>query len=197
MDIVYQPVSDAQIETVRALADRIWRISYPGMITLEQIDYMLGWMYSPETLREELSGAYRYELVVIDGQPSGFFSVCPKPDEGYLYLCKLYVLPELQGQGLGQQMLAHIAEIARASGLAEIRLNVNRRNTRALRAYEKFGFTVRESVTNDIGHGFVMDDYVMSCRVSGCGRAGAAADDLRLRTHAPARPLRGRQHLSS
>ena len=40
-------------------------------------------------------------------------------------------------------------------------LAVNKRNTTAIGSYRKYGFVVRESIVDDIGHGFVMDDYVM------------------------------------
>jgi ribosomal protein S18 acetylase RimI-like enzyme len=40
-------------------------------------------------------------------------------------------------------------------------LAVNKRNTAAIGSYRKYGFVVRESIVDDIGHGFVMDDYVM------------------------------------
>ena len=41
-------------------------------------------------------------------------------------------------------------------------LNVNKNNGQAIRAYEKRGFAIREAVVNDIGRGYVMDDYVMA-----------------------------------
>jgi RimJ/RimL family protein N-acetyltransferase len=45
-------------------------------------------------------------------------------------------------------------------------LNVNKQNLRAIRAYERNGFFVREAVVVDIGGGFVMDDYVMAKRLA-------------------------------
>jgi hypothetical protein len=39
---------------------------------------------------------------------------------------------------------------------------VNRRNQAAIDAYLKHGFTVATLVMEDIGGGFVMDDYVMA-----------------------------------
>ena len=41
-------------------------------------------------------------------------------------------------------------------------LNVNRNNTKAIRAYERAGWHVAEEIVADIGNGYVMDDYVMS-----------------------------------
>ena len=37
----------------------------------------------------------------------------------------------------------------------------DRRNAKAIGSYRKYGFVVREAIVDDIGHGFVMDDYVM------------------------------------
>jgi ribosomal protein S18 acetylase RimI-like enzyme len=40
-------------------------------------------------------------------------------------------------------------------------LQVNKRNVNAIASYRKYGFAVRTSTVDDIGRGFVMDDYVM------------------------------------
>ncbi|SBT09766.1 Acetyltransferase (fragment) [Candidatus Propionivibrio aalborgensis] len=39
---------------------------------------------------------------------------------------------------------------------------MNKQNVRAIAAYERKGFSVRESVCVNIGGGFVMDDFIMS-----------------------------------
>jgi ribosomal protein S18 acetylase RimI-like enzyme len=39
---------------------------------------------------------------------------------------------------------------------------VNKNNTKAIRAYQRAGFTIAESVVNHFGGGFVMDDYRMT-----------------------------------
>ena len=40
-------------------------------------------------------------------------------------------------------------------------LAVNKANAQAISAYTKYGFHIRESVVQDIGGGYVMDDYFM------------------------------------
>ena len=40
-------------------------------------------------------------------------------------------------------------------------LNVNRANVKAVRAYERCGFTIRERGDFPIGNGFVMEDFIM------------------------------------
>jgi len=44
-------------------------------------------------------------------------------------------------------------------------LAVNKKNAKAIAAYRKHGFAIRESAVTDIGSGFVMDDYVMAKEV--------------------------------
>jgi diamine N-acetyltransferase len=40
-------------------------------------------------------------------------------------------------------------------------LQVNKRNDKAINSYMKYGFAVRNTTVDDIGHGYVMDDFVM------------------------------------
>ena len=62
-------------------------------------------------------------------------------------------------------MIAHILAVARDRGAHAIHLQVNKRNIRAQRAYQRAGFTVVESAVFEIGGGYVMDDLVMECTV--------------------------------
>ena len=58
-------------------------------------------------------------------------------------------------------MIEFLQELAREKGLSKITLTVNKNNTDAIRAYEQFGFTNLGVFVQDIGNGFVMDDYKM------------------------------------
>ena len=58
-------------------------------------------------------------------------------------------------------MLRHAALAARQMNAKYLRLNVNKHNSKAIRAYQRNGFVTVESVKNDIGAGFFMDDFVM------------------------------------
>ena len=58
-----------------------------------------------------------------------------------------------------------MAERARKAGYPCLILQVNKRNVNAIDSYKKYGFVVREVTVDDIGHGYVMDDYVMEKRV--------------------------------
>jgi diamine N-acetyltransferase len=77
-------------------------------------------------------------------------------------LHKLYLLVEMLGRGLGSRLLQHVERKVRAGGARRLVLFVNKRNARAIKAYQRNGFAVVESIVTDIDGGFVMDDYVMA-----------------------------------
>lgn len=160
IDII--PVTLAEIDIIPPLADRIWRAHYPGIITHDQIDYMLRNGYSPDVIRHELLHEHiSWMLIKKDEKSIGFISFGPY-GELTTKLHKLYLLPELHGQGIGALALAEVERLATAQGATTLVLNVNKHNVKAIRAYERAGWTVAEAVVNDIGNGFVMDDYVMT-----------------------------------
>ena len=45
---------EEHLPAISELAGVIWRACYPGIITHEQIDYMLARMYSLDVLRDEI-----------------------------------------------------------------------------------------------------------------------------------------------
>ncbi len=151
--------TEAAIPLLCELAERTWRVSYAEMLTAAQIDYMLAWMYSPEQIAKELREGVVWELALNEGQPVGFLSLAFIGPQAKLN--KLYVLPEWQGRGFGSALLRRVEEIAAAREAQEIWLQVNKRNERARRAYERAGYTVAREAVFDIGGGFVMDDFLL------------------------------------
>ena len=157
--ISIRPADARDIPLLRALADRIWHASYPGMITLEQIRYMLQWMYGEQRIAEELARGVCWEIVETT-EPVGYLAH-ERDAACAVHLHKLYLDHPLQGRGIGQAMLQHVIARARQGGATHIELRVNRGNTRALAAYARAGFRIERSLVADIGGGFVMDDHVL------------------------------------
>ena len=155
--------TNADLAAVAELAGVIWRRHYPGIITHEQIDYMLGIGYSHAALsrfiEEEGAGL---DLARLGARLVGFAAYYRMNGGSELKLDKLYVLQDFQGRGVGSRLIAKAEDAARAQGCAALILQVNKNNRQAIRTYEKNGFAIREAVAVDIGRGFVMDDYVMA-----------------------------------
>lgn len=156
------PATEEHLPAIAAVAAVIWRACYPAITSQEQIEYMLAWMYSIETMTSELRNGVRYQRLLLDGELVGFASFGPTEEPGTVKLHKLYLLPEHHGQGLGTLLLKHCETEARNLYARRMTLNVNKQNAKAIAAYRRNGFTTAQSVVNDIGHGFVMDDYVMT-----------------------------------
>jgi diamine N-acetyltransferase len=156
-----RPATQADIPLIRQLAERIWWASYREMLSDAQIRYMLDWMYAPDRIDEEMTRGIAYELMEIDGIAAGYLATEPMDSPPRVRLHKLYLLAELHGHGHGQWMLAQVTQRAVERGLACVELGVNKQNHRALRAYRRAGFEIVTSVISDIGHGFVMDDYIL------------------------------------
>ena len=56
-------------------------------------------------------------------------------------LKRMYVAPEVRGQGIGQALLAHLEAEARTLGLARLVLETGTRQVEALALYRRAGFT--------------------------------------------------------
>ncbi|MFT5779573.1 MAG: N-acetylglutamate synthase-like GNAT family acetyltransferase [Crocinitomicaceae bacterium] len=159
--IAIKQLTKDDIIIVHQLAKDIWPDVYKDIISKDQIDYMLEWMYNVNTLTEQVQIGYLYYMVTHHGVPKGFVGLEPNfPQAGTLRMHKLYVNIEDQGAGLGKALLEKSIEVANQLDLATINLNVNRFN-KAVDFYKYSGFEVVEEVNINIGKGYLMEDYVM------------------------------------
>ena len=170
------PICEDEIPVLQELAATIWRHAYTGMITVEQIEYMLGSRYTPERIRAYLDHDDRGLLLLKQaGGPIGYCSHAVGADSTEMKLEQLYLLERFRGRGLGSAMLGHVETLARQFGCRSVVLTVNKQNIAAIGFYRAAGFAVRHEAVFDIGGGFVMDDYVMEKRLRE-GRTAAGAD---------------------
>jgi ribosomal protein S18 acetylase RimI-like enzyme len=159
--------AEPDLPAISKLAGVIWRACYPGIISSAQIDYMLEWMYALDTLCEEIqSQGICYDRLLDGNDLAGFASYGPTEQTVIFKLHKIYLHPDWQGRGLGSRLLQHCEREVRAAGAHRLILYVNKRNAKAIAAYQRNGFVIAESVVTDIGGGFVMDDYVMAKNLS-------------------------------
>ena len=170
---------------IRSVSERTWPSTYGHIISQEQIDFMLDWMYSDDSLATQMNTGCEFYIASIKGSnfdnvrngdwdAVGFCSVSPDDEkeeeenngtekaEGSKAhkLNKLYVLPSAQGTGAGKALLNKSIDVAKAAGSSSLFLQVNKLNT-AYTFYLKHGFIKEAEFKFDIGNGFFMDDYVM------------------------------------
>lgn len=155
------------IPLIMKMSDEAFRATYAELLSPEQIDFMMDWMYSEESLRVQIAGEGKFFFIAeCDGIPCGYCSVEREGtiDDGTpkYHFQKLYALPAWQGKGIGKAMFRHIVDFvgADAAGPYRMVLNVNRYNSRAVAFYERQGMKRIFEGDFDIGHGFLMTDYI-------------------------------------
>ena len=147
---------------IQKIAQHTWPSTFAGILSIEQIDYMLNWMYDLQLLESQMDKGHGFLVAEEDGAAIGFAGYELNHLAGSLSkLHKLYLLPSSQGKGVGKALFLQVAKRAREAGQKSLVLNVNKQNKKAIDFYRVLGFvTIRQEV-NDIGSGYVMDDDVM------------------------------------
>lgn len=162
---------------IRSVSERTWPSTYGHIISQEQIDFMLEWMYSDASLAEQFAKGHQFYIANVNGTEIGFCSVSRETEKEAVEkepvekniesefkkqhkLNKLYVLPTAHGTGAGKALLHKAIEVAKQEGSDSLFLQVNKRNN-AYTFYLKNGFEKESEFKFDIGNGFFMDDYVM------------------------------------
>lgn len=164
MDFQFKKVdSPENIAAMCAVAEKVWHLTYDQLLPEGQVDYMVEKFQSPAAVSKQMAHEnYVYYMVLADGAPGGFVGFAPRyQGREEMFLSKVYLLPECRGGGAVGKALALVEREAESQGLHSIRLTVNKGNTHAYEVYRHYGFETVESVATDIGHGYVMDDYIM------------------------------------
>lgn len=151
------------IKELSALASSIVKEHYDPILGAEQNDYMIEMFQSVHAIEEQLSHGYQYYFVCLSGVgPIGFMGMYQRGEEWYI--SKLYLHKDHRGKGYSRRMLDFAVSLAKEAGTELLTLNVNKYNS-SVAIYEKLGFQRIRDEVNDIGHGYVMDDYVYALPV--------------------------------
>ena len=156
---------EKDIPLISSMAETAFRDTYKPILSPEQLDYMMHWMYSEESLATQMRGGHQYFIAFLSGEPAAYLSV-ERQGGKLFHLQKLYVLPQFKGLGIGAALFAKAKQYA--LGLSPegctIDLNVNRNNP-AYGFYLKMGMRKVRQGDFPIGGGFFMNDYIMSIGV--------------------------------
>ena len=126
---------------------------------------MLERFQSARAIGGQLQGGYRYWLLRRGTADAGYIAVRVDAATGSLQASKVYVAAEYRRLGLARQAFVFMCQLAQRENLHTVWLTVNRHNTAAIAAYEQLGLRITGSLVQDIGNGFVMDDYRMELRL--------------------------------
>jgi GNAT superfamily N-acetyltransferase len=149
-----------QLPIIRDLAFRIWPVTYGHILSKDQFDYMMEMMYSIDSLEKQIE-IKPFLLVNDNGEFIGFASYEINWEHtSKTKIHKLYVLPSIQGKGIGKALIQYLRDIAQKAENTILVLTVNRFNS-AKEFYLKQGFHIVEEKQFQIGNGYIMDDYVM------------------------------------
>jgi Acetyltransferase (GNAT) family. len=150
-----------EIMEISKLAKIIQEEHFTPIIGAEQVDYMLKKFQSEDAIARQISNGYEYISVYKDKELAGYFAVKQEGDR--LFLSKFYLDKKYRGLGISKKMFDEVTRYSQ--GVSTIYLTVNRNNIIPINVYKSFGFVIVDSVVQDIGNGFVMDDYVMEKKV--------------------------------
>jgi GNAT superfamily N-acetyltransferase len=160
--MIIRQLSKEELTKVQSIALRTWPSTFANILSPEQIEYMLNWMYSIEMLESQFEKGHTFLLAEEDGKELGFAGFELNYAEGpKAKLHKIYLLPEAQGKGAGKALILEVADRTRKVGQKSLLLNVNKFNQKAIDFYLKMGFQEIYKEVIDIGNGYVMDDVVM------------------------------------
>ncbi len=151
------------ISKMSHMATEIVREHFDPIIGKAQNDYMISLFQTEESISTQLQNGYRYFFIEDNDKTIGFTAFYPR--DNAMYLSKFYLYKEERGKGYSRKMLEFIIRESKLLNLNGIELNVNKENDACL-AYEHLGFQIIRAEKNDIGNGFIMDDYVYRLDIS-------------------------------
>ena len=136
---------------------------YIPLIGRKQAEYMADLFLSVSAIGKLIEEGARFRILKEDGKSLGFCEYLKEEDR--IFLSKLYVKKEHRHEGLGKRLFEDCVSYAKENDVGRIYLTVNKHNTPSYEIYLHLGFKVIDAVVNEIGEGYVMDDYIMEMKI--------------------------------
>ncbi len=136
LPISLRPYDPHDEDATVALWLRTWQAAYPQLDFAARLDWWRArW-------RNELVASADIVIAEADGEVIGFVTVDPRT----FYLDQIVVAPEHWASGVGAALIA----VAKQLSPAGLELDVNTDNSRAIRFYDKQGFSISGAGVNPI-----------------------------------------------
>jgi len=139
----YPGLSLLEIGTKRFASEQT-DFSYQNCVVVEHNNEVVGMMVTfeaSETESEPTSGVTN-NSEISSSQPAFLAPYYRLKAPGTWYIAGLAVFPDFRGQGIGTQLLSITRQQAQQQGFQELSLLAFEQNTRAIKLYERNGFTV-------------------------------------------------------
>ena len=133
------------LEAVQRVLLETWLDAYSSFIPRSDLESYFENHYNLDALTKLMATEGVDGLLAeVNGEVVGFARTTYDKAESRFTVTSLYVLPQHQGEGLGQQLLESAERIAARHGADSVWLGVMEQNTRALEWYQRIGFTFVE-----------------------------------------------------
>ena len=171
MTTYFAPVeTDEQTRELASMANAIWNEYWPAIIGQDQTSYMIERFLSHDAIAHDMTeNDYEYWFVVADkDEPTerivGFTGGHNEPETNRFFISKIYLFAQERGKHFASDVIAFYNDLCLQRGLSAMSLTVNKDTELGVRAYQGKGFETIDAVETDIGHGFIMDDFIMERR---------------------------------
>jgi len=156
--IAIRRITADELPIVQRIANDTWPTAFDGVIKRHQIEMMLDDIYALETLQNDMDALGHVFWVARHGHTDAGFVSAFKVDD-VTWIKKLYILPAMQGVGLGRALMGTAQKYFAPQ--RALSLNVNTGNAKAIAFYKKYGFEIEKEVPVMMGP-FEFTDYVMT-----------------------------------
>ena len=161
--ILIPVTSKEQVEELAILAVEIWQEHYSSILAMEQIDYMVDKFQSVPAIVDQIDNqGYHYFEMSMNDTIIGYCAIVEEAEKKSLFLSKIYIHKQYRGRGYANLAFEFLTKLCKEKEYRKIWLTVNRLNETSIHVYEKKGFIKSCTHVEDIGSGFVMDDYIMT-----------------------------------
>lgn len=155
---------------ISSLGTTIFAATFGHSCTPEQLNKYLHDAYSPEAVMRDIADPNKDTIVAVTEEGDelvgfvvltrGTSEPCIEHVTNFIELQRIYVDSRYHGHGFGGRLEREAEDIARKQGFQHMWLGVWEENHKAIRVYEKLGFSLVGSHAFDLG-GDVQNDLIM------------------------------------
>ena len=167
MDRALKPCTITDFDILRELSIRTYEETFAHLTTKEDMAAYLEDAFHAERFRKELTNPNSaFYFLYYNGQIAGYLKINEAPaqtdihDSDALEIERIYVASEFQGRGSGRYLMEQAISISVERQKKYVWLGVWEKNEKAIRFYQKNGFSIMGTHTFVMGED-VQNDYVM------------------------------------